>query len=379
MNYGENNWNEIFSYDLMWNRVSTDGKYGNNTYNINELNQYTSKFFDNKEENLLYDNNWNLIENESYKFQYDYKNRLVQVIKKEQIVEWNGWNDEGTWSDEDSNDEVISSETTILPEHIIAEFEYDVMGRRVEKTIKDENQDIIKTTTYTYAWQQIIEEISNTQTKEYIYWNAWIDDVIMMINDHQEFFYHKNHLWSIVAITDISANIVVEYSYDAFGKVSIVAWDELFDNSRLFTGREFDIETWLYFFRARYYDPELGRFISRDPIGIEDDINLYAYVGNNPLMFTDPMGTEKKAISQFWNTWASFAPQYDIWWVLGGTALYAYWLYLWDQNIKNAWVEWAFDSGKNLLNFTKKIKKGWEVVKLVDDKVASKIANWHAF
>jgi RHS repeat-associated protein len=49
----------------------------------------------------------------------------------------------------------------------------------------------------------------------------------------------------------------------------------------------------LYYLRARYYDAEIGRFISRDPIGQVDDVNLYGYVGNNSVMFVDLMGLEK--------------------------------------------------------------------------------------
>ncbi|MDR2640648.1 MAG: RHS repeat-associated core domain-containing protein [Candidatus Peribacteria bacterium] len=52
----------------------------------------------------------------------------------------------------------------------------------------------------------------------------------------------------------------------------------------------------LYYFNARYYSPELGRFVSRDPIGIVDDINLYVYVGNNPLKWVDPWGLSKDII-----------------------------------------------------------------------------------
>ena len=52
----------------------------------------------------------------------------------------------------------------------------------------------------------------------------------------------------------------------------------------------------MYFNRARYYSPKLGRFISRDPIGIKDNVNLYSYVGNNPLIYTDRIGTEKAII-----------------------------------------------------------------------------------
>ncbi|MDR2640647.1 MAG: RHS repeat-associated core domain-containing protein [Candidatus Peribacteria bacterium] len=57
----------------------------------------------------------------------------------------------------------------------------------------------------------------------------------------------------------------------------------------------------LYYFNARYYSPELGRFVSRDPIGIVDDINLYVYVGNNPLKFVDWSGLTKQLLADIEN------------------------------------------------------------------------------
>jgi RHS repeat-associated protein len=60
-----------------------------------------------------------------------------------------------------------------------------------------------------------------------------------------------------------------------------------------FTGREWDAETGLYYYRARYYDPKIGRFLSEDPIGLLGGINLYAYVGNNPCNLKDPFGLEE--------------------------------------------------------------------------------------
>ena len=72
----------------------------------------------------------------------------------------------------------------------------------------------------------------------------------------------------------------------------------LHGNTRLFTGREYDGETGLYYFRARYYSANLGRFIQRDPIGMEDQINLYTYVGNNPVRFSDPSGEVAKQMIQ---------------------------------------------------------------------------------
>ena len=57
-----------------------------------------------------------------------------------------------------------------------------------------------------------------------------------------------------------------------------------------YTGREFDSETGLYYYRARYYDPTTGRFISEDPIGLRDGVDLYVYVHNGPTTSTDPQG-----------------------------------------------------------------------------------------
>ena len=75
----------------------------------------------------------------------------------------------------------------------------------------------------------------------------------------------------------------------------------LHENSRLYTSREYDRETHLYFLRARYYSPSTGKFISRDPIGQNDQINLYTYVKNNPLTYTD----------LFWKAAKQFVEAYD--------------------------------------------------------------------
>ena len=74
--------------------------------------------------------------------------------------------------------------------------------------------------------------------------------------------------------------------YDAWGRLEIGATA----SGYAFTGREWDAETGLNYYRARYYDPQAGRFISTDPIGLSGGINLYAYVGDDPVNATDPLG-----------------------------------------------------------------------------------------
>ena len=77
------------------------------------------------------------------------------------------------------------------------------------------------------------------------------------------------------------------YRYNAYGQplqASTVG------NPYMFTGRRFDSETGLYYYRNRYYSPGLRRFVEPDPIGFEGGMNLYAYVGNDPGNYLDPWG-----------------------------------------------------------------------------------------
>jgi len=118
--------------------------------------------------------------------------------------------------------------------------------------------------------------------------------------NNQTYFLHKDHLWSTLAISDISANIITTYDYDAYWNVSLTSWSQAFQNDRLFTWREYEKETGLYYYRARFYSSKTGRFLSRDPIGIQADVNLYAYVGNNPVMFTGPDWQVAQAVVWAW-------------------------------------------------------------------------------
>jgi RHS repeat-associated protein len=248
---------KTFNYDPLGNRkqVNTDGIL--TTYASNEMNEYTSI---SGISDPVYDANGNLIEDGTFTYQYDYENRLTSV------------NSGG-----------------------IAIYEYDPLGRRISKTTT------AGTTRYFYDGARVIQEKdgSGNLKASYLY-GAWIDDIIVMQRGVNDYYYHTNSQGSVIALTNTSGNPEEYYEYDAYGKVKFFDnnYSELSNsavgNPYLFTGRRLDEEIGLYYYRYRYYEPNHGRYISRDPIGIwADNKNLgngYTYVGNNTKNFIDPYG-----------------------------------------------------------------------------------------
>jgi RHS repeat-associated protein len=115
------------------------------------------------------------------------------------------------------------------------------------------------------------------------------------------YYYHADSLGSVSELTDANGEVAQSYRYDAFG--SIVQGSGNVQNPFTYTGREFDPETGLYYYRARYYDAKTGRFESRDPLfqfigsyrpgalRFYDELrNNYLYVANNPILLADPTG-----------------------------------------------------------------------------------------
>lgn len=102
-----------------------------------------------------------------------------------------------------------------------------------------------------------------------------------------ETFPLTDHLGSVIALTDATGAIVTNYTYEPYCATTQTGTTST--NPHQYTGREND-GTGLYFYRARYYDPQLMRFISEDPIGLAGGMNSYAYVKGNPHRYTDPFG-----------------------------------------------------------------------------------------
>ena len=174
-------------------------------------------------------------------------------------------------------------------------FTYDNLGRRISKKIpKDDGT----TETITFTYDASGNLIRQSNGISFIYDAS---GVCGLTYSDATYFYRKDILGNIVALLDANGEIVAKYTYDAWGKcqttvVNSNAVEIANLNPFRYRGYYYDVETELYFLKTRYYDPEIGRFITIDDISYLDPeaingLNLYAYCRNNPVMGYDPNGT----------------------------------------------------------------------------------------
>jgi len=232
---------ESYAYDTVGNRASGNGI----GYVANAVNQYA----DVGGVTLAYDANGSLTNDGTRTNTFDAENRLGSV----------------------------SSATGT------ASYEYDAFGRRVSSTVNGVS------TYFVYGRSDVVAEYGTggALAGEYVLGDD-VDDVLVMIRSGTDYYYHRDGLGSVTELTDDGGSVVERYSYDAFGTSTPTA--STIGNPYRFTARRFDEESGMYHYRGRSYDPRLGRYLSRDPRGFVNGVNLYAYVGNNPVNRTDPFG-----------------------------------------------------------------------------------------
>jgi RHS repeat-associated protein len=179
-----------------------------------------------------------------------------------------------------------------FPDGIWVTYRYDGLGRRFEKNING----II--TRYLYDNEDILLELDNANNVIARYTHGiGIDEPLIMEQGNNSYFYTSDGLGSISQLTDSQGNVIASYIYNSFGK--IVKKTGNLANPYTYTAREYDPESGLYYYRARYYDARIGRFLQEDYIF---GLHLYTYVDNMPLNFTDAYGLD------FWE-WLRSRPE----------------------------------------------------------------------
>ena len=145
-------------------------------------------------------------------------------------------------------------------------------------------------TSFLYDAANFVQELtSGTPTANLL--SGGIDEVFARTDAAGTTNFLADALGSTLALSDSAGNLLTQYTYEPFGNTTVSGLPSA--NPYQHTGREND-GTGLYFYRARYYSPTFQRFASEDPIGFEGGINLYAYVGNDPIDFGDPLGLKPK-------------------------------------------------------------------------------------
>jgi len=238
---------ESYSYDVVGNRLSSLGVA---TYSYNSSNELTS----NSNGSYTYDSNGNtLTDAQSRSFTWDAENRLRQVVVP--------GDDGGT--------------TT---------FKYDPFGRRVQKA------GPLGTTNYLYDGHSDIGELDSSGSVVARYAQGpQIDEPLSEFRSGTTSFYEQDGVGSVSSLSSATGVLANNYVYDLFGKVTASSGTLI--NLFRYAGRELDSETGIYGYRMRYYDQNVGRFLSEDPIGFKGSgTNFYAYVYNNPINLVDPLG-----------------------------------------------------------------------------------------
>ena len=177
-----------------------------------------------------------------------------------------------------------------------AEYVYDATGRRIAKIAV--SGTITTTTYYVYdtRYRVIEERVGDSSLAARYTYGADIDEPLTMERSGRTTYYHRDALGSVTEMTDAADRLVERYEYDVYGEPSIL--DTVGNrlavsasgNPYLFTGRNYDPEGDNYYFRARVFSPEIGRFLQVDPLRGELPLSQYSYVDNRPTLLVDPSG-----------------------------------------------------------------------------------------
>jgi RHS repeat-associated protein len=175
------------------------------------------------------------------------------------------------------------------PDGRTASYRYDAFGRRIAKTVDG------KTTEFFWQGDNLVAESSKAHYRSYVYEPGSFRPLAMLDGKGPlkacPFYYQLDHLGTPQELTDYSGEIVWSAKYNAYGKVTRIAFGggEQLEQPLRFQGQYFDAESGLHYNRHRYYDPDVGRYLTPDPIKLAGGLNPYQYT-RNPTGWVDPLG-----------------------------------------------------------------------------------------
>jgi len=175
-------------------------------------------------------------------------------------------------------------------------FKYDPFGRRIYKSSTS------ATSIYAYDGDNLVEEANSSGAEVASYSQGLnIDEPLAMERSSATSFYDADGLGSITSLSNSAGALAQTYTLDSFGKQTAATGS--LTNPFQYTARESDTETGLYYYRARYYDPTIGRFLSEDPEGFREGTNSFAYTDNDPSTLVDPSGRFVEVLCERVNQW----------------------------------------------------------------------------
>jgi RHS repeat-associated protein len=286
-----------YTYDKNQMRTSMTDNDGTHNYTYDPLYQIldaTHPSVKNPLEQFSYDaaGNWlndnrvhnelnQLLEDDSCYYRYDLDGNMTEKISKATIDTIHF-----VW-------DIENKLTEVRKPGLLVKYEYDAIGRRVSKEVNG------VVTQFRYDGEDMILEMDSKDSLIANYtFGPGIDDPLMMHRDSNNYYYVKDGLGSVTALTDSTGNSVKEYKYGVFGIITDESGDSTLWNPFTYTSREWEKEIGIYFYRARYYDPEMGRFLSEDPIGFDGgDVNIFRYCLNSPTNHVDASGNSACMVS----------------------------------------------------------------------------------
>ena len=238
-----------YTYDVRGNRIGTNGSLASTSLppavssaaydQANRLTNWNGAA-------ITYDANGNMLSDGTRTYAWDSRNRLISIAGP-----------------------------------VAASFQYDALGRRIRKTVGGAD------TAYLYDGLNPVQELNGATPAANLLTGFNLDEFFRRTDSTGDRDIITDALGSTLALADSAGTIQTSYAYDPYGNTAQTG--QASTNPFQYTGREND-ETGLFYYRARYYSPQLQRFITSDPIGLKGGLNTYTYVRNNPLRWKDPRG-----------------------------------------------------------------------------------------